>query len=274
MFKKVGIVGTGLIGGSIAIAIKKSGIAKRIVGVCRHKESLLLAKKNRIVDEASLSLEVLKDVDFLILATPVNVIINLSERISKIIPKNCIVTDVGSTKGEIVSVLEKNFSNYVGSHPMAGSEKRGVVNANAGIFKNTICFLTPTKKSEKKVIEALGNFWEKLGAKVILLNPEKHDFILSFVSHLPHIAAFSLISSIPSDLLKFGSTGLKDTTRIASSDGQIWADILLSNRKNLIKAIDIYQDEISGLKHAIQRNDRKALCGFLKKAKAKREILA
>ncbi|MDD4895052.1 MAG: prephenate dehydrogenase/arogenate dehydrogenase family protein [Candidatus Omnitrophica bacterium] len=272
-FNKVAIIGTGLIGGSMALAMKKKGIARQVIGVSRHKSSLAQARRNRVIDKGSQDLSIIKGADLVVLATPVNTILKLSPVITKFINKNTIVTDVGSTKKEIVSRLNRIFPNYIGSHPLAGSEKRGVKNAQGDIFKNSICILTPAKNTSMKALRKIKIMWGRLGAKVLLLSPDIHDETLSFVSHLPHAVAFSLIGAIPDKHLKFGATGLKDTTRIALSDSTLWADIFLSNRKNMLKAIKSFQDNLSRISSALNKKDKEALTKILKRAQEKREVL-
>ncbi|MCK9604542.1 MAG: prephenate dehydrogenase/arogenate dehydrogenase family protein [Candidatus Omnitrophica bacterium] len=273
LFNRVAIIGVGLIGGSIALEIKNKRLAREIVGVGRHKRNLSLAKKIRAIDKGSQDLKIIKDADLVILATPVSSILNLAPQIARLIKPGCIVTDVGSTKKEIVSKLEKIFSRYVGSHPLAGSEKRGIDFARPGIFKNSFCVLTPTKKTEKQALAKVRKLWASLGARVVDMTPASHDKILSFVSHLPHIAAFSLIGAVPKECLSFAPGGLRDTTRIAASDTEIWSDIFLSNQKNIIKAIDLLQGNLTKIKSAIHNKNKKALTAFLREAKQKREIL-
>lgn len=271
LFNRVAIVGVGLIGGSIALSLKKKQLASEIVGIGRHKKSLSLAKKRGAIDRVSLSFDIIRDADLVILATPVGTIINLAPLISKIIRQDCLVTDVGSTKKEIVSTLDKFFPNYVGSHPLAGSEKRSIMNADPDIFRDSLCILTPTKKTNIKALNKIKILWNQLGAEIIMLEPEVHDKILSFTSHLPHVVAFSLIGVIPKKYLKFASTGLEDTTRLAASDSRLWVDIFLSNQKNIIKNIDLFKVGISKLRLAIQKKDRKQLTLILKEAKEKRD---
>ncbi len=273
LFNKVAIVGVGLIGGSIALGIKKKGLARQIIGVSRHKKTLLLAKKIHAIDKGSEELNIIQDADLVILATPVNTILNLAGLISNLVKGDCIVSDTGSTKAKIASQLSRIFPNYVGSHPLAGSEKRGIENARADIFENSVCILTPTKNTSPKAQEKIKRLWNQLGAKVVVLEPKRHDRILSFVSHLPHIAAFSLIGIMPDAYLRFGSRGLKDSTRIALSDSQLWSDIFLSNQKNILKAIKLFQKNLSRIASAIIKRDRKALGIILRQAKNKREIL-
>jgi len=273
LFNKVAIVGTGLIGGSMALDIKKKRLAREIIGVSRHRSTLIWAKKRGIIDKGSQDLNIIKDADLLVLATPVNTILKTAGAIAKIIRKDCVVTDVGSTKKEITSKLSRVFANYVGSHPLAGSERRGIASIEAGMFKGSLCILTPTKNTSPKALKKIKSLWGRLEARVSLLSPDTHDKILSFVSHLPHVVSFSLIDAIPDKYLKFGANGLKDTTRIALSDSRLWADIFLSNLKNMLEAIKLFEGKMSRLKSAINRRDEKALIKILKKAKAKRHTL-
>lgn len=273
IFNRVAIIGTGLIGGSIALAIKKKRLANEVIGISRHRKTLRLAKQNRAIDKGSQDFKIVRDADLIIFATPISTILKLAPKVAKIVKPDSIVTDVGSTKGEIVSKLEKLFSGYVGSHPLAGSEKRGIIHARADIFKNTLCILTPTKNMEPKALAKIKKLWQQLGAKVIILPPNIHDKALSFVSHLPHVVAFSLIDIIPKAYLEFGSSGLKDTTRIAASDSELWSDIFFSNQKNILASIELFEGALSKIKSAIQKKDRKLLDRILRQAKIKRQSL-
>ena len=273
LFNKVAIIGVGLIGGSIALAIKKKRLAGEIVGVSRHKKTLLLARKSGAIDRGSQDINIIRDADLLILATPVSTILNLAPAIRKIISSICIVSDVGSTKQEIVSKLGKIFPRYVGSHPLAGSEKRGIINADSFIFKDSLCILTPTKNTDKEALGKVKRLWAKLGAKVIFLAPATHDKLLSHLSHLPHVVAFSLIESIPKRYLRFAPSSLRDTTRIALSDSRLWVDIFLSNQKNMLKSIEEFQRNLSKIKYAIRKKDKKLLSSILKQAQKRRKII-
>lgn len=274
LFNKIAIIGTGLIGGSLGLLIKKKGLAREVVGVSRHKKSLALALKMGAIDRGSLSLDILKGADFLILATPVETIIRLRKEIFKNTGRDCLVTDVGSTKLKIVSFLEKTFPHYLGSHPLAGSEKCGIANASAEIFKNSLCLLTPTRKTHKESLAKIKAFWAKAGARVILVSAERHDQILSFTSHLAHIIAFSLVNSIPDKFLKFASGGFKDTTRIAASNPGLWQGIFLTNKADCLKAIGLFEKNLKKLKLALRNNDRKLLTNILSQAQKKRSSLA
>jgi len=273
LFKKAAIIGTGLIGGSVALALKKNALAGEVVGFSRRKSTLLLASKIGAIDEGSQDLRIIKGADLVILAAPVGTILDLASAISRIISPDCIVTDVGSTKKEIVFRLERIFPRFVGAHPLAGSEKQGILYAAADIFRGSVCVLTPTDKTDARAAKKVITLWNKLGSKVIPMSPAKHDEVLSFVSHLPHAAAFSTIASMPGNYLRFASTGLRDTTRLAASDGKIWADIFLSNRENMLKSISLLERNLARIKAAIKNRDELALVKILKEAKHKREIL-
>lgn len=273
LFNKIAIIGTGLIGGSFALAVKRKGLAKCIVGVSRRKATLVLAKKLEVIDCGSQNLSIVKDADLVVLATPVDKIVPLAKKIRKIIHPECIVMDVGSTKAQVVPALDKIFPNFIGTHPMAGSEKRGVANINPNLFVNSLCILTPSKKTRVIVRGKIANLWKKIGARVVVMPSDKHDKALSFVSHLPHIVAFSLIGAVPREYLSLAASGLKDTTRIAASEAEIWQAIFLSNRKNALKAINSFEANLSKIKSALRNNDAAGLTRILKLAKAKREAL-
>ena len=273
LFRKVAIVGTGLIGGSLGLAIKKNKLADMIVGVSRRKESLEIAIKKGAIDQGSREFNLIDGADLVILAMPVDAIVRLAPKIAPFIASDCIVMDVGSTKERIVRRLKDIFPNFVGTHPLAGLEKRGVAFADAGLFKNSLCVITPTGKTNRKALGKIKALWGKLGVRITLLTPDMHDRVLSFVSHLAHIVSFSLINSVPEKHLKFAATGLKDTTRIAASDSELWAEIFLSNSGNLLKSINAFEKSLNGIKSAIRNKDKQKLILLLKQAKIKREKL-
>ena len=270
IFNKVAIVGVGLIGGSLGLSIKKKKLANIVIGVSRHKSSLVEAVRKRAIDYGSQSLSIIKGADLVILATPVNMIMDLAPQLAKIISKECVVIDVGSTKGKIVFKLGKVFPNYVGTHPLAGSEMRGIRNADENLFKGSLCILTPNGTTSKKILGRVRKLWIGAGARTINIAAATHDKILAFVSHLPHAAAFALMNSIPSVFLSFASSGLKDTTRISASEPELWVDIFLSNDKFILGALGLLEDNLRQIKFAIKNKDRKLLLKILQKAKAKR----
>ncbi len=273
MFNKVVIIGTGLIGGSLGLDLRKKHLAAEVIGLSRRKGNANLAKKNGAIDSVALSLDVVKDADLVILAAPVDAIVDLAAKIANNLKKDCIVIDVGSSKEKIVSKLDALIPNFIGCHPLAGSEKRGAANLKAGIFRGSICVITPTPKTAKKTLKKIKLLWQKLGAAVVILSAKKHDQILAFSSHLPHAVAFSLIGSIPDQFLSLSSGGLKDTTRIAASDANLWSQIFLSNRGNLLAAFSSFQIKLDALKLVLKNKNKKLLTKILESAAKKRKKL-
>ncbi len=271
LFKKVSIIGTGLIGGSIGLAIRKRRLATEVIGVSRQQTNIALAKKCGAIDRGSIDLGIIKGSDLVIIATPVNTIIKLAPAISKIIDKDCIVCDVGSTKQVVVNKLSKIFRRFVGAHPLAGSEKRGVANANSALFEDSLCIITPVSGINKVDIAKINKLWVSLGARVEKMSPGQHDRIVSFVSHLPHVVAFSLIASVPDVFLKMAPNSLKEMTRIAASDAQMWHDVLLSNKSNVLNAIKLFEKNLAKIKTALKKSNSAALSGIICSAKTKRE---
>jgi len=273
IFEKVVIVGTGLIGGSIALAIKKKKLAGEVWGVSRRRESLVSAKRIGAIDYGSQDMNIAKDADLVILAVPVNTILDMAERISKIVKPRCIICDVGSSKQQIVSRLDKLFDNFVGTHPMAGSEKKGVIHASYGLFAGSVCIITPTRKTNQQAFKRIKDLWKALGAQVVCLDAFLHDKMVSYISHLPHIVVFALMGIIPDKYLKFASGGLKDTTRIAASDSFLWRDIFLSNRRELLKSIKSFENNLTTIKMAVDKGDGRKLVSILKRARKKRDLV-
>ncbi len=273
MFGKVVIIGTGLIGGSLGLALKKQRLCGRVIGLSRRRENAVLAQKNGAIDEIAGSLEAVSEADLVVLATPVDKIIDFGLRIRGKIRKDCIVIDVGSTKETIVSKLSPLIPNFVGCHPLAGSEKRGAANLKENIFKGSLCILTPADRTSKRALSTVKLFWKELGARTVELSAKKHDQVLALTSHLPHFLAFSLINSVPEGCLRLSSNGLKDTTRLSASDPELWSEIFFSNRANLLAALTVFEIKLTALKLALKNNDRKKLAGILRQAQTKRKLL-
>lgn len=272
MFNKIAIVGVGLMGGSIGLAVKKKRLARKVIGVARRKSSLRKAVKFKTVDKATLNFkEGISGADLVIIAVPVGKIAGLAEKAVRFMKKGAILTDVGSTKKDIVEELEKFAKprvNFVGSHPMAGSDKSGAENADSSIFdKNALVVITKTKNTDKKSISILKRFWMNLGCRILILSPEKHDKLASLASYLPHVVSFALSSSQTKDSIKLAAGSLKDTTRVASSDPELWKDIFLSARGLTLRAIRTFSNSLSALEKALRKKDQKAVKKFLKRAR-------
>jgi len=276
-FKQITIIGVGLIGGSIGLAIKKRRLSVRVVGVTAHKHTLEKALNRRAIDTGTLDIK--KSVlysDIVVLATPVDKVLNTLKKIAVSLKKSCIVIDVASVKGGIVQSAEKILGTkgyFVGTHPMAGSEQRGIEKADGNLFKNAPCILTKTKRTNVKALKAIFNFWKAMGSKVYVLSPLEHDKKISNISHLPHIAASALSLAARPPSLKFAATGFKDTTRIASSDPDLWIQILLANRVNVVKDIENYSRQLKDIRNLIARGEKAKLRKMLLRAKRKRDML-
>lgn len=275
LFNKVIIIGTGLIGGSVGLAIKSKHLAHTVIGINRHRRTNELAKQKGAIDEGKTRIDkrTMEDADLVILATPVSSIIKIGQRVASIIDKETVVIDVGSSKEAVVNSLSKVIVNFIGTHPLAGSEKQGITYACAGLLNNSLCILTPIKTSSKKSLKLIHCFWKALGAKTICLTPKEHDKILSLVSHLPHVLSFCLMHCISPGYFKFSSSGLRDITRLASSSPLIWRDIFLSNKKNTLKSLSKFRENLNKIEKTLADNDAKCLLSLLQKAARKREKL-
>ncbi|MCG8429974.1 MAG: prephenate dehydrogenase/arogenate dehydrogenase family protein [Candidatus Omnitrophica bacterium] len=273
MFGKVALVGVGLIGGSLGMAVKKHRLAREVVGVSRRAASIEKARKRKAIDRGSRELDIIRGADLVVFAAPVSVILRRAPEVARYLDERCIVTDVGSTKTEVAAGLRKIFPRYVGSHPMAGSEKRGVANASADLFRGALCLLTPTRSTEAAAARKVELLWRKVGASTARLTPARHDAIVARVSHLPHAAAFALVNAVPERCAKFGAGGLKDTTRIAASDEDIWTDVFLTNKPALLEALAAFERSLLGITRALRKDDRRALRAVLRRAKLRRQRL-
>jgi prephenate dehydrogenase len=277
MFKKITIIGLGLIGGSLALAIKEKKLAKEIAGVSRRKSTIDRAIKNKIVDFATLNLkDGVKDSDLVIITTPVFKIAAIAKAIAPFLKKGAILSDAGSTKRRVVKDMEKARRKgiyFVGSHPVAGSEKSGIEYANKDLFKRACCILTKTKNTNPKAVAKLRKFWVGLGMRVVIMPPDTHDRLLSRISHLPHAVSVSLANSAGKDGLKFAAGGFKDATRIASGEPELWKDIFFTNRDNLIKDIEILKKELLKIEAALKSNNSRDLLKLLSRAKSIRDSL-
>ena len=277
LFRQVTIVGVGLMGGSLGMAIKKHGLAREVVGLSNKESSLSEAVKIRAIDTAETDVaRAVRPADCVILATPVDVIIRLLSVINPYLKRGCLLTDVGSTKVDIIEASEKMLSHpdcFVGSHPLSGSEKKGIESASAELFENCQCILTPSKYTNQVVREKIRHLWTKIGCRVIVLSAAEHDETLAYTSHLPHLLAYGLMETIPPEFMGYVSQGFKDTSRIAASSPQVWNDICMTNASNVIKGLDKFVKQLSYLRKSIINKDAKALVQHFTRAKEKRDLI-
>jgi prephenate dehydrogenase len=272
--KKVCIVGLGLLGSSIGKALKSKGLADCVYGVVRKENYIDKAIDMGIIDAGSLDIKQgVCDADFIILAVPVKTVLKYIDILSELDIGNTIVTDVGSTKLDIVNLAEKKLVNFVGSHPMTGSEKFGMDFADENLYKNKLCILTETYKTNEEYLQKVEEFWEELGSYTKIVTPEKHDKVLAEISHLPHLTAVSLVNSVDEEFIEFAASGFCDITRIASGSAVMWNDICESNTENIIKAIEVLQENLNDIKDKLQNKDCKGILEFLENAKQKRDKL-
>ncbi len=275
--RQITVIGLGLLGGSISLAALRTFPGIKTVGFTHRPSTRRKAKRLAVASEVSADIKAsVANADIVILATPISTFEEIFSQISSTLPKGCIVTDVGSTKLLVHRWAEKKLPktvHYVGSHPIAGSEQRGVEVARDDLFDKALCILTTTPKTNRSAVQALKKFWSALGCCVKLMSPADHDRILSNVSHLPHITAVSLVNASNSDDLKYAGKGFIDTSRIASSPANIWVDVLLTNDKNIINGIDRITAELGKLKKAIKSGNKKQIEALLKAARDKRAAL-
>jgi prephenate dehydrogenase len=279
-FKKVAILGVGLIGASFALAMKKYKLSNHITGHGRSIENLQRAKEMRIIDSYDLDPGKACDgSDLILFATPVGSFIEIARKIQSSLKKGAIVTDVGSVKGRLVHDMEALMPEgtyFIGGHPIAGSSRSGIDTARAEIFIDAKCIITPTEKTSKNALEMVIYIWKTFGSIVELINPDEHDRIYAVVSHLPHLIAYAIVNTVvdvDGSYLKFAGSGFIGTTRIASSPTELWRDICILNKDNLLKSIETFNRNLERLSQYIKASDRESLEKEFKKAQRLRESI-
>lgn len=275
-FNTIAIVGVGLIGGSIGLAVKKKNLCDKIIGIGRNEVSLKKALKKGAIDEVTMDKSGVKDADLVILATPVGSIVPLIKELIPHLKEGTVITDVGSTKGKIMDEVEKILPqsvNFIGGHPLAGSEKSGVESASADLFEKSICFLIPHKSIDaEQSLRNLKSFWRALGANPIVIPAEMHDFLVAGISHLPHIVAVALVNSLEDaswegkKITEFAGQGWRDATRISRGSPDIWIDILFSNRDELLTFMGKFDEEWNRIKKSLEEKDFQKLKRALEQA--------
>ena len=279
--KKILIFGVGLIGGSIALKIKQKKSFDQIIGVGRSGGTSLSSYVSTgmldvAIENAS---EEIASTDLIIIATPVAQTKKILADIYPFLNERSVITDVGSTKSDVMAAanesLKDKFNQFIGSHPIAGSEKHGASAANSQLFENKDIIITPHDKSLDSTIDYVRKFWVSLGGRVSNMTPEIHDEIFSTVSHIPHLLAFGLVNLINNksnkdQLLNFAASGFRDFSRIAASSPEVWRDISLANKKAILNDLKLYQDEISSIIKLIEEENTNELDQYLIKASTTR----
>jgi prephenate dehydrogenase len=274
---QITVIGLGLLGGSISLAILRSFSGIKVVGYANRASTCEKAEQLAVASEVVNDLcQSVSDSDLVILATPLCTFENIFGEIADSLPDGCVVTDVGSTKvfphRWAAKMLPSNV-HYVGSHPIVGSEQRGVEFARDDLFFQAVCILTTTEKTNHRAVQILKRFWSQLGCFVKIMKPADHDRIFADVSHLPHIMAAALINANNGEDLKFAGKGFMDTSRVASGPANVWADVLLTNKNNMLRSIDKVIAELTKFKKAIKSENKPEIEKLLEKARDKRATM-
>jgi prephenate dehydrogenase len=280
-WQKVTLVGVGLLGGSIGLALKQRKLASSVIGLVRRSTSITECEKLAVVDHATRDVQkAIENADLIIFCTPIAQMKELAECMLPAIKKGALITDVGSVKGTVVKDLEPLFASagahFIGSHPMAGAEKMGPKAARADLFNSAICVITPSKKSPVAQVARLEEFWTTLGARLMKLTPDAHDELVSRSSHLPHVVAAELANYVLSPVhakqqAQLCASGFRDTTRIASGSPAMWRDIALANRKNLAQVLGVFIEDLQEFQLALENEDVKSIEEFFEQAKQRRD---
>lgn len=274
----VAIVGVGLIGGSIGLALQARRLSGRVIGVGRSAESLAAARRAKVVTDTSLDLAAaVAEADLVVVATDVGTIAPLLDRIDEAVRPGTLITDAGSTKASIVAAWEKRRrrrrGRFVGGHPIAGSHKSGPAAADATLFEGRVAVVTPARATPAADAEAIGGFWSALGSTVFMIDPKEHDKLLAATSHAPHLVAAAIALATPAAARQFTAGGWRDTTRIAAGDPELWADILLDNAPQVAKALARIATGAEKMLAAIEAGDRRRLRTLLARAKEDRDAV-
>ncbi len=269
LFRTAAVIGVGLIGGSLARAARAQGLVSRFVGLGRGEENLRKALDLGVIDTMETDWEKgLRDADLVVLATPVETIVDLFPRIAALCRKDAVVTDVGSVKGAIVEAGERTLpepGRFVGGHPIAGTENSGVEASFPSLFTDRKTILTPTEATDPGALDRVRRLWEGVGSHVVVMDTGHHDRVMGYVSHLPHIVAYALVHTIcredqpEGNLARFSAGGFLDFTRIASSHPEMWRDICVMNREALLAAVDSFARTLDRFRELIAAEDGKGL---------------
>lgn len=283
LFDNVVIIGVGLIGGSLGMALLSRGLAGKVTGVDLDPENLSMAVETEAVSQGVPDYKtVISDADLVVVATPVGFTLEIVKNIVPLVKPGCVITDVGSTKGKIVNEVQKLLPegvHFIGGHPMTGSEITGVKGADRYLFENAVYVLTPANTTDREVVSKLRVMIESLGAKVVELDADEHDLMVAAVSHLPHLAATALVNTVGEidkdheGLLMLAAGGFRDTTRVASGHSLMWKDICISNSDNILAVLEKYIGSLLQIRQFIETCDAIGLeDGFIKARKLRENI--
>ena len=278
LFNKAAILGVGLLGASFSLALKRHGLCGNVCGFGRSAANLERAKEMGIIDSlAANPAAACADADLVLLAAPVGSFLDLVKGALPALKRGALVTDVGSVKGRLVHDLEDSMPpgvHFVGAHPIAGSDRSGIQYADPDLFREALCIVTPSDRTEPAALTAVTAVWKSFGSKVLTMNPDQHDRVYAAVSHLPHIIAYAIvnaISDIDSSLFSYCGQGFRDMTRIAASSPEIWTDISLLNRENIREMIAIFRRNLDSIDAHLRASEADALKEHFARASASRK---
>lgn len=279
--KSVCIVGTGLIGGSLALALRRAGYCEQIIGAGRNEDTLKKAQELGVIDTYHMDMaRAASQADIIVLSVPMGAMQSVLEQIKPGLTEKSIITDVGSVKQSVINeadlVLGERSSRFVAGHPIAGTEQSGVSAAFPDLFNNKRIILTPVDTTDAEAVEIVRNMWKSVGAVVESMTAEHHDMVLAGTSHLPHLLAYGLVDCLNNlddvdEIFRFAAGGFRDFTRIASSDPVMWRDICLSNRVELMGMMKKYRDQMELIYRALDNNDGETLKQIFERAKKSRD---
>ena len=280
-WKQVTLVGVGLLGGSIGLALKRRQLAERVFGYVRRSVTAAACEQAGAVDKAETDLaRAVAGSDLVVLCTPIAQMPSLATQCLPSLRRGAVVTDVGSVKGTVVAELEPLLGaagvHFVGSHPMAGSERMGVSAARADLFERAVCVVTPTPRTDKQALQQVEDFWSGVGGVPLRMTAEVHDDLVSRSSHLPHVVAAELANYVlspvhPKEQGLLCASGFRDTTRVASGAPDMWRDIVVANRKNLVRVLGVFIEDLQEFQRALENEDVKAIEEFFTQAKQRRD---
>lgn len=272
LFKQVTIVGVGLIGGSLGMAIRRHRLAGCVVGLSRTSSTLRVARRRGAIDTGTTDEEdAVREADVVVLAAPVHLIVPTARRLARLMRRGSIVTDVGSTKGSIVRALTGRLPGqvaFVGAHPLAGSEQRGLAAATAELFEGSTCIITKTTATDPRALARVQALWTRLARRVVVMTPQRHDRLVAQVSHLPHALAFCLVEAVQPDARGLAPRSFLEATRIAKSDPVLWDDILRDNRVAVLSALRTFERRCHQMRQGLHDGRPSHLIRFLRHAQA------
>lgn len=273
-YDAVAIVGVGLIGGSIGLALRERRLAGEVIGIGRHEEKLRSAQRRGAIDRGTTDLvDGVGGAEIIVVCTPVDTIAELVVQAAAACPPSALITDAGSTKEELVSTVDvalagrRSGPRFVGSHPLAGDDRAGHEHARADLFDGRAVVVTPTDSTPRPAVVEANGFWQGLGAKVVRMTPAEHDKALAVTSHLPHLVAAALAATTPKDLLPLTASGWRDTIRVAGGEPGLWRAILATNRQHVVQSLDRLTAEMQALREALDQGDDLRLVEILERAK-------